>query len=98
MVSLLWPACLGHVEEAGEPAQAQDGEEGGRALQPSHRPAQSVVLPLPLLLPVPVLNPLGVPGPGVPSSSHGKPKNEAIHSDHNCHRPSKGPDKAMLRG
>ena len=28
--------ALGEIEEAGEPAQPEDGEEGGGALQPSH--------------------------------------------------------------
>ena len=27
---------LGEIEEAGEPAEPEDGEEGGGALQPSH--------------------------------------------------------------
>ena len=38
--------ALGQIEEACEPAEAQDGEEGGRAFQPGHRLAHHVLLPL----------------------------------------------------
>lgn len=38
--------ALGEIEEAGEPAEPEDGEEGGGALQPGDRLAHYVLLPL----------------------------------------------------
>ena len=38
--------ALGEIEEAGEPAKPEDGEEGGRAFQPGHGLAHHVLLAL----------------------------------------------------
>ena len=38
--------ALGEIEEASEPAEPEDGEEGGGALQPGDRLAHYVLLPL----------------------------------------------------
>ena len=37
---------LGEIEEAGEPAEPEDGEEGGRAFQPGDRLPHHVLLSL----------------------------------------------------
>ena len=74
---------LGEIEEAGEPADAEDGEEGGGAFQPGDG------------LPHHVLLSLGVSGAGVSRHAHGQTKDDAVDCNYSCYRGGKCPNKTI---
>ena len=92
----------GEVEEAGEPADAEDADQGHAALQLGHDLGLlvQVVVPVESLNHIVVsINIAVVPAPvyRLPGGHHGDDEDDPIDGHHGGHGPHEGPDEACVR-
>ena len=94
----------GEVEEAGEPANAEDADQGHAALQLGHDLGLLVQVVVPVeslnhIVVITLINIAVVPVPvyRLPGGHHGDDEDDPIDGDHGGHGPHEGPDEACVR-
>ena len=94
----------GEVEEAGEPADAEDADQRHAALQLGHDLGLLVQVVVPVeslnhIVVITLINIAVVPVPvyRLPGGHHGDDEDDPIDGDHGGHGPHEGPDEARVR-